>query len=86
MVWHCSMQFIARWPSFETNQLRGGVSRSIGMGKDFSWKASAIEYARLYQVAWNSRNRSGASTSNQPGATRDRNPQAALTGKGSNGR
>jgi starch synthase len=35
-----------------------------GMGKDFSWQASAIEYARLYEVAWKSRNRRAVATSN----------------------
>ena len=35
-----------------------------GMAKDFSWRASAIEYARLYEVAWKSRNRKDAVTSN----------------------
>jgi starch synthase len=35
-----------------------------GMTKDFSWRASAIEYARLYEVAWNSRNRKAVITSN----------------------
>jgi starch synthase len=35
-----------------------------GMAKDFSWQASAIEYARLYEVAWKSRNRKAESTSN----------------------
>jgi starch synthase len=35
-----------------------------GMAKDFSWQASAIEYARLYEVAWKSRNRKAATTSN----------------------
>jgi starch synthase len=35
-----------------------------GMAKNFSWQASAIEYARLYEVAWKSRNRKAVSTSN----------------------
>jgi starch synthase len=35
-----------------------------GMAKDFSWQASAIEYARLYEVAWKSRNRNAVTTSN----------------------
>jgi starch synthase len=35
-----------------------------GMTKDFSWRASAIEYARLYEMAWKSRNRKDAVTSN----------------------
>src|ERR1039457_4589550 len=35
-----------------------------GMAKDFSWQASAIEYARLYEVAWKSRNQKDAAKSN----------------------
>jgi starch synthase len=35
-----------------------------GMAKDFSWQASAIEYARLYEVAWKARIRKAATTSN----------------------
>jgi starch synthase len=57
-----------------------------GMGKDFSWQASAIEYARLYEVAWKSRNRKALPTSNQPGAKRAKTTQAASIGKGSHGR
>jgi starch synthase len=34
-----------------------------GMGKDFSWQASAIEYTRLYEVAWKSRIRTALATS-----------------------
>jgi starch synthase len=57
-----------------------------GMGEDFSWHASAIEYARLYEVAWKSRNRKAVPTSNQPGAKRTKTSQAASIGKGSHGR
>ena len=39
-----------------------------GMAKDFSWQSSAIEYARLYEVAWKTRNRKAGTTSNQNGA------------------
>ncbi len=35
-----------------------------GMVKEFSWQASAIEYARLYEMAWKSRNRKSATSSN----------------------
>jgi starch synthase len=35
-----------------------------GMAKDFSWQASGIEYARLYEVAWKARIRKAATTSN----------------------
>jgi hypothetical protein len=34
------------------------------MAKDFSWRVSALEYIRLYEVAWKSRNRKAESTSN----------------------
>ena len=44
----------ATWRRIQTN----------GMAKDFSWQASAVEYARLYDVAWKSRNRKAESTSN----------------------
>jgi starch synthase len=57
-----------------------------GMSKDFSWQASAIEYARLYEIAWKSRNRTVVPTSNQSGAKRAKTPQAAPIGKGSHGR
>ena len=66
----------AIWRRIQTN----------GMSKDFSWNASAIEYARLYEVAWKSRNRKAAATSNQPGAKRAKTSQAASIGKGSHGR
>ena len=35
-----------------------------GMAMDFSWQASAVEYARLYEVAWKSRSRKAETTSN----------------------
>jgi starch synthase len=35
-----------------------------GMGKDYSWKSSAGEYARLYEIATKSRNRMAEATSN----------------------
>src|SRR5712664_2013065 len=35
-----------------------------GMAKDFSWQTSAIEYAQLYEVAWKTRIRKAATTSN----------------------
>ena len=35
-----------------------------GMTKDFSWRPSAIEYARLYEKVWKSRNRKAVLTSN----------------------
>ena len=39
--------------------------QSSGMAKDFSWQASALQYARLYETAWLSRNRRASRTSNQ---------------------
>jgi starch synthase len=57
-----------------------------GMGKDFSWQASAIAYARLYEVACKSRNRITATTSNEAGAKSVKIPPAVPTGKGSHGR
>jgi starch synthase len=57
-----------------------------GMAKDFSWQASAIEYARLYEVALKSRNRRASTASKQAGAKSDRMAPAASTGKGSHGR
>ena len=66
----------AVWRRIQTN----------GMAKDFSWQASAIEYARLYEVAWKSRNRKAASSSNQAGAKSAKMSPAASIGKGSHGR
>jgi starch synthase len=60
--------------------------QASGMGKDFSWQASAIEYAKLYEVAWKSRNRFAAATSNQPGAKSANISPAVPRGKGSHGR
>jgi starch synthase len=42
------------WRQIQTN----------GMAKDFSWEASATGYARLYEVAWKTRIRKAATTSN----------------------
>jgi starch synthase len=44
----------ATWRRIQTN----------GMAKDFSWQVSAVEYSRLYEAAWKSRNRKAESTSN----------------------
>jgi starch synthase len=57
-----------------------------GMSKDFSWHASALEYARVYETALESRNRRAETTSNQPGAKSAKMSPAAPTGKGSHGR
>ena len=66
----------AVWRGIQTN----------GMGKDFSWRASAIEYATLYEVARKSRNRTAVPTSNLTRAKLARSFPAASTGKGSHGR
>ena len=66
----------ADWRRIQTN----------GMSKDFSWQASALEYARLYEQAVKSRNRIVETTSNQPGAKSAKISPAAPTGKGSHGR
>ena len=39
-----------------------------GMAKDFSWQVSAIEYGKLYEAAWKSRNQKAVTSSNLPGA------------------
>jgi len=57
-----------------------------GMAKDFSWQASASEYARLYETAWKSRNRNAATSSNQPSALSAKMSPAMSIGKGSHGR
>ncbi len=66
----------AAWRRIQTN----------GMGKDFSWQASAIEYARLYEVAWKSRNRIAATSSNKAGVKSAKISPAVPIGKGSHGR
>jgi starch synthase len=57
-----------------------------GMGKDFSWQASALEYAGLYEVALKSRNGKATTTSNQAGAKSAKISPAVPKGKGSHGR
>ena len=57
-----------------------------GMAKDFSWEASAVAYARLYEVALKSRNRRAVITSNEAGAKSAKMSPAAPTGKGTHGR
>ena len=68
-----------KFQPYEANALLGAVRSALavyhhepatwhriqanGMSKDFSWQASAIEYARLYEVAWKSRNRKTVGTS-----------------------
>jgi starch synthase len=57
-----------------------------GMGKDFSWQASAIEYAKLYEAAWKSRNQRTITSSNQfRGKSAKMSPVIPI-GKGSHGR
>ena len=57
-----------------------------GMDKDFSWKASAVEYAKLYDAAWKFGNQRAITSSNQTGAKSAKMPPVAPTGKGSHGR
>jgi starch synthase len=57
-----------------------------GMAKDFSWQASAVEYARLYEVAWKSRNRKAITSSNQIAEKSAKMSAAIPIGKGSHGR
>jgi starch synthase len=57
-----------------------------GMAKDFSWQASAVEYARLYEVAWKSRNRRPTSSSNIAGAKSAKMSPGVPVGKGTHGR
>jgi starch synthase len=66
----------AAWRRIQTN----------GMSKDFSWQASALDYARLYEVAWKSRNRIAETSSNQAGAKSAKIAPAVSTGKGTHGR
>jgi starch synthase len=65
-----------------------GIWRRIqisGMRKDFSWQASAVEYARLYEAAWKSRNLKVIPASNPVGAE-SAGISPVSTGKGSHGR
>ena len=57
-----------------------------GMAMDFSWQASAIEYARLYEMAWKSRNRKVAASSNQQREKSAKISPVIPIGKGSHGR
>ena len=57
-----------------------------GMAKDFSWQVSALEYAKLYEQAWKSRNQKVASSSNPLRAKSAMMSPATPIGKGSHGR
>ena len=57
-----------------------------GMACDFSWQASAMEYAKLYQAAWKSRNQKVETSSNQPRAKSAKMSPVIPIGKGSHGR
>jgi starch synthase len=57
-----------------------------GMAKDFSWQVSAIEYAKLYERAWNSRNQKPATSSNQARVKSAKMSAVVPIGKGSHGR
>jgi len=57
-----------------------------GMAKDFSWQVSALEYAKLYEAAWKSRNQKAVTSSNQSRAKSAKMSPVAPLGKGSHGR
>jgi starch synthase len=57
-----------------------------GMSRDFSWQASAVEYAKLYDEVWKSRNQRAVRSSNVAGAKSDKISPVAPIGKGSHGR
>jgi starch synthase len=57
-----------------------------GMAKDFSWKASAVQYVKVYEAAWKTGNRKAETSSNQPGAKSAKMAPVVPLGKGSHGR
>jgi starch synthase len=57
-----------------------------GMAKDFSWQVSAIEYAKLYEAAWKSRNQKAVTSSNVLRAKSAKMSPVVPIGKGSHGR
>jgi starch synthase len=57
-----------------------------GMGQDFSWQVSALEYTKLYEAAWKSRNQKAVTSSNAPRAKSVKMSPVAPLGKGSHGR
>jgi starch synthase len=60
--------------------------QSNGMAKDFSWQVSAIEYAKLYERAWKSRNQKAVTSSNPTRAKSAKMSPVVPIGKGSHGR
>jgi starch synthase len=57
-----------------------------GMAKDFSWQVSAVEYAKLYESAWKSRNQKALTSSNATRAKSVKMSPVVPIGKGSHGR
>jgi starch synthase len=57
-----------------------------GMAQDFSWQVSAIEYAKLYERAWKSRNQKAVTSSNPSRAKSAKMSPVVPIGKGSHGR
>ena len=57
-----------------------------GMAKDFSWQVAAVEYAKLYEGAWKSRNQSSLTSSNVTRAKSAKMSPVIPIGKGSHGR
>ena len=56
-----------------------------GMARDFSWQVSAIEYAKLYEAAWKSRNQKAVTSSNMPREKSAKISPVVPIGKGSHG-
>ena len=57
-----------------------------GMARDFSWQASAAEYAKLYEAAWKSGNQKSLTSSNNFGIESAKIAPVDPIGKGSHGR
>ncbi len=57
-----------------------------GMDKDFSWQVSAVEYAKLYEMAWKARNQKDEISSNRGRGKSAKMSPVVPIGKGSHGR
>ncbi len=57
-----------------------------GMTQNFSWDVSAIQYTKLYDRAWKSRNQKALTSSNKAGVKSAKMSPVAPLGKGSHGR
>jgi starch synthase len=56
-----------------------------GMEKDFSWQVSAVEYGKLYETAWKSRNQKAVNSSNRGRVKSAKMSPVVPIGKGSHG-